>query len=74
MKIINFQQKKSEILNSKISLKTDGNLALKTFDMQEQKSEYEKPVVKKLTIKRENKKIFMGCYTYSYSANDGDGC
>ena len=38
---------------------------------------YIKPLVKKLVLelpKPTTKRLFMGCYQYSYVANDGDGC
>lgn len=35
---------------------------------------YSKPKVKRLEPSKPNRKIVMGCWQSSYSANDGDGC
>lgn len=40
----------------------------------EEKEQYEKPVVKKLVIKKQTKKIFMGCWQGCNEDSEGDGC
>lgn len=49
-----------------------GNLALKKESLDS--SNYSSPKVKKLAQPKQRKQIVMGCWTSSYSANDGDGC
>lgn len=71
MKIVKFESKISK------SFPVDGNLALKEVLNNTVLQTYEKPVVKQLVLKPQKKKnvrIFMGCYSYSWPANDGDGC
>ena len=78
MKIVNFNK------NKNFSNAVDGDLALKLINyFNEEKiisddvKNYEKPMVKKLVLmppQKKNTRIFMGCYQYSYQANDGDGC
>lgn len=35
---------------------------------------YVKPEVTKVHVLEPSKRVFMGCWQQSYSANDGDGC
>lgn len=71
MKVVNFRRKENKIKP------VVGNLALKETNDIGMLQSYEKPDVKKLVLKPQKKKntrIFMGCYSYSWPANDGDGC
>ncbi len=72
MKIVNFKSNTSKVRP------VDGNLAIKLENEQPMLYAYEKPEVKKLVLKpqveKKDTRIFMGCYSYSWPANDGDGC
>ena len=81
MKIVNFENKKSLTSQKYVN----GNLAVSLDKKQSNFSEikdlglkeYDKPAVKKLVLVpslKKNTRIFMGCYAYSWPANDGDGC
>ena len=80
MKIIRFQ--KTAFSPGKI----EGNLALKSEPVLRRENvlkqepvlkNYQKPKALKLVLKPQVKKdtrVFMGCYQFSWPANDGDGC
>lgn len=65
-KIISFNAKKNSNL-------VNGTSALK-MNIDNDKQEYSKPKLKKLSYKKIKQPIVMGCWQESYSANGGDGC